>query len=42
VKGDHCYNCSSPERICNILSVLWNKPMAMEYEIVVVRETLGY
>lgn len=42
IKGDHCYNCSSPERICNILQVLWNKPMGMDYEIILIREELGY
>lgn len=40
--GDKCYNCSSPERICRGLSVLWGKPMAAEYEVVLINEDLGY
>ncbi|MBQ2714474.1 MAG: lactate utilization protein [Clostridia bacterium] len=42
VKGDKCYDCSSPDRICNALTVLWRKPYSMEYEIVLVHENLGY
>lgn len=41
-KGDHCYDCKSPERICRGLSVLWGKPMTGEFEIILVHETLGY
>ena len=26
IKGDKCYDCKSPERICRGLSVLWGKP----------------
>ena len=25
-KGDRCYDCSSPQRICRGLSVLWEAP----------------
>ena len=42
VKGDKCYDCSSPERICRALVVLWGKPMNGDYEIVLVDEDLGY
>ena len=42
VKGDKCYDCQSPERICRNLSVLWEKPTGAEYEIVLIREHLGY
>lgn len=42
VKGDRCYDCASPERICNSLSVLWNKPYSQDYEVVIVDEDLGY
>ena len=43
VKGDKCYNCSSPERICRALTVLWCKPSPIEHmEIVLVDEELGY
>lgn len=40
--GDKCYDCSSPERICNALSVLWKRPKGCEYEIVLIDEALGY
>ena len=42
VKGDKCYNCKSPERICRNLSILWNKPAGSEYEIILINEKLGY
>ena len=42
-KGDRCYDCDSPQRICRALSVLWRKPTAIEYaEVVLVGEPLGY
>ena len=37
-----CYDCSSPERICRGLSVLWGKPMTGEYEVILIDEVLGY
>lgn len=40
--GDRCYDCSSPERICRGLTVLWEKPSGKAYEIVLVKEDLGY
>lgn len=43
LKGDKCYNCSSPERICRALLVYWEKPTAIpEMEIVIVGQSLGY
>lgn len=42
VKGDKCYNCTSPERICRNLSVLWDKPVGAAYEVVLIDEELGY
>ena len=42
VKGDRCYDCQSPGRICRGLSVLWRAPAASHVEIVLIRETLGY
>ena len=41
VKGDRCYNCSSPQRICRGLMVLWRPMTGMETEIVLVDEDLG-
>lgn len=43
VKGDKCYDCDSPERICRALVVLWEKPKGIQdMEIVLVEEELGY
>lgn len=42
VKGDKCYDCNSPDRICRGLSVLWGKPRSGEFEVVLINEELGY
>lgn len=42
IKGDHCYDCKSPERICGALTVLWQKMSGMEMEVVLVDQELGY
>lgn len=42
VKGDKCYNCKSPERICRALTVLWEAPFGCEYEVVLINEDLGF
>ena len=42
-KGDRCYNCKSPERICKALTVLWGKPGGVErMELILVDQELGY
>ncbi len=41
-KGDRCYNCHSPERICRALCVLWEKPSCGDFEVVLVDQELGY
>lgn len=41
-KGDHCYDCSSPDRICRGLTVLWEPPMGSEIEVILIGEHLGY
>lgn len=41
-KGDKCYDCNSPERICRALAVLWGPPKGIGHvEAVIVNETLG-
>lgn len=41
-KGDRCYDCSSPERICQALTVLWGKPSGIpRVEVVLVDQPLG-
>ncbi|MCI8423375.1 MAG: LUD domain-containing protein [Lawsonibacter sp.] len=43
VNGDRCYDCKSPERICQALTVLWGKPMKLEtMEVLLVDQELGY
>ncbi len=42
IKADKCYDCKSPERICRAVCTFLTKPAAMEYEIVLVHENLGY
>ena len=41
-KGDRCYDCNSPERICRALVVLWEKVTSCDMEVVLVDEELGY
>ncbi len=41
-KGDKCYDCKSPARICRALSVFWTSPRGSEYEVVLIGEDLGY
>lgn len=43
VRGDKCYDCKSPERICRALAVLWERPTGIgRAEVVLVNEPLGY
>lgn len=41
-KGDRCYDCKSPGRICRGLVVLWEPMTGMEMEVVLVDQELGY
>lgn len=42
VKGDKCYDCDSPQRICRALAVFWRKPNGIrKMEVVLVDEDLG-
>ena len=42
VKGDKCYNCNSEQRICRNLSIFLKKPTGCIYEIILIKEPLGY
>ncbi len=42
VNADRCYNCSSDDRICKELSVLWRRPTKQKTEVVLIDENLGY
>ncbi|MBR4035619.1 MAG: lactate utilization protein [Oscillospiraceae bacterium] len=41
-KGDKCYDCDSPERICKAFLVFSQKPNMTNCEIVLISEDLGY
>ena len=41
IKGDRCYDCKSPDRICRGLVVLWGPMLGMETEVILVDEDLG-
>lgn len=41
VRGDRCYDCRSPERICRGLVTLWGPMMGMEAEVLLINEDLG-
>jgi hypothetical protein len=43
LKADKCYDCSSPERICNGLVVYWHTMKGnKETEVVIINQDLGY
>lgn len=41
-KGDHCYNCSSQDRICNGIIIYYKKMHNIDMEIVMINEELGF
>ena len=41
VKGDKCYNCNSPDRICNAMLVHLHKTSKSDVEIIVIGENAG-
>lgn len=42
VKGDKCYDCNSPGRICRMTMIIDRVPLGMKGEIVFVDEVLGF
>ncbi|MDR1540523.1 MAG: lactate utilization protein [Clostridiales bacterium] len=42
VKGDKCYDCNSPSRICRIISIIERVPLGMKCEIIFVDQELGF
>lgn len=42
VKGDRCYDCSSPERICRGLAVHYRPMLRTETEVILIDQELGY
>lgn len=41
IKGDRCYDCASPDRICNTMNIHLNKLKSVEAEIIIIDESLG-
>lgn len=41
-KGDKCYDCNSPERVCRVTTVHSRVPMSMRCEVIFIDEELGY
>ena len=41
IKGDHCYNCKSPDRICCGMVTMWRPMAGMPAEILLIDEDLG-
>ena len=42
VKGDRCYDCHSPQRICNALVIHMQKMNNMDMEVILIDEGLGF
>lgn len=42
VRQDHCYDCRSPQRICNAQTIYWRKMNHMAMEVVLIEEPLGF
>ena len=43
LRGDRCYDCNSPQRICRALNVLWAPPGGVgRTEVVLIGEPLGF
>lgn len=42
VKGDRCYDCDSPDRICSALTVHYKKMGSCEMEVIIIEEELGF
>ena len=42
VKADKCYNCASPDRICNGLMIMMKKMNDIDMKVLLINEELGY
>ena len=42
VKDGVCHNCQSPQRICNVMDITLHRPGAVEVELWIIQEELGY
>lgn len=41
-KGDKCYDCNSPQRICRITTVIDRAPIGMKCEVIIIKTALGF
>ena len=41
IKGDRCYDCASPDRICNAMTIHFQKMNPIESEVIIIDEELG-
>lgn len=41
IKGDKCYDCKSPDRICNAYMILARPMTGMDMEVILIDENLG-
>jgi len=41
-KGDRCYDCSSPDRICNGMMIHFKKMNDIDMEIVIINKQIGF
>lgn len=43
IKGDKCYDCASPDRICNAMTIYMKKMNDIEdVEVILIKEELGF
>lgn len=42
VKTGKCEDCASPQRICNVVTLLWKKPAIADITVLLANEDLGY
>lgn len=40
-KGDRCYNCNTPERVCRMTMIMDRPPYGMQSEIIFIDQDLG-
>ena len=41
-EGRQCFDCNSPQRICNSMTVTWRPSAGLDVEIVLIDEDLGF
>lgn len=41
-KDEECFDCSSPQRMCNVTTIINKKPAKIEFEVIIINESLGF